>query len=314
METLGDIGELKVIERICGHLRLGRDVRIGPGDDCAVVRVGQDSTEELLLTSDPVIQETHFSGHTPPFDIGHKAVGRALSDIAAMGGAPKWAVIDMVARADTPVSMLDGLCHGAMDLAAKHDLSIVGGDISSGPCLEMHVFGVGTAPVGRALLRSGSEPGDILCVTGSLGGSRTGRHLRIEPRIDQGIWLRDWASAAIDVSDGLASDLRHLTTMSGVGCELDCARVPIFDEAKKSPDDISPLDHALCDGEDFELLFTVPESRAAEFAAAWERRFDLSSTRIGVMTGEKGVVRCRTADGESKVLEGTGYTHFGGAM
>jgi len=310
MQTLNDIGELKAIERICGHLRSHKELRVGAGDDCAVVMLGEGASEEWLLTSDPVIQDTHFSRDTPPYDVGHKAVGRVLSDIAAMGGEPKWGMIDIVAQSNMPASVLDDLYQGAMDLADAYGLVVVGGDVSSGPCLELHVFAIGTAPVGCALLRSGAKPGDALFVTGSLGGSLMGRHLRIEPRIEQGIWLRDWASATIDVSDGLASDLSHLTSMSGVGCDLDCGQVPLSEDAKAMPDAMPALEHALRDGEDFELLFTVPESRAAEFACAWKDRFGLRCTRIGAMTRDAGAVRCLLADGRTTELVGAGYEHF----
>jgi thiamine-monophosphate kinase len=310
MQTLKSIGELKAIERICRRLPPGRDVRVGAGDDCAVVKAGDG--EEWRLTSDPVIEQVHFASGTAPYDVGYKAVGRVLSDIAAMGGAPRWGLIDVVAPPDTPVSVLDELYRGVIESSAKHRFAIVGGDMAEGPCLELHVFGIGAAPAGRALLRSGAKPGDVLFVTGSLGGSLLGRHLRIEPRIEQGIWLLDWASAMIDVSDGLATDLRHLTDRSGVGCDLDGAQVPVSDAAKPMADGISALEHALRDGEDFELLFTVPEGKAERFVDAWRGRFELRCTRVGVMTRDVGILRCRMPGGEMRALDAAGFEHFGG--
>jgi thiamine-monophosphate kinase len=310
VKVLRDIGELAAIERIGKRLPRHRDVVLGAGDDCAVVRPQGASGVDWLLTSDPVIQGTHFADDAPPSDVGHKAVGRVLSDIAAMGGEPKWGLVDIIAPADTPVSALDDLYHGTMVLSGKHGFIIVGGDLSEGPQLEMHVFGVGTVPAGRAVLRSGANPGDLLFVTGTLGGSSLGGHLKFEPRTAEGIWLRDWATAMIDVSDGLASDLRHLTTMSRVGCDLNTACIPISAEVRQLQDAVPPLDHALHDGEDFELLFTIPEERESAFLADWAGRFELPCTRIGVITGQADLVRCVFPDGEALALEGTGYSHF----
>jgi len=310
METLKDIGELVAIERIGKRLPGHRDVILGAGDDCAIVRSG-DTGQDWLLASDPVIENTHFTIETPPAAAGHKAVGRVLSDIAAMGGEPKWGLIDIVAPPQTPVAKLDDFYRGALELAGRHGFIIVGGDIAEGPVLEMHVFGVGAIPTRSAILRSGAKPGDLLFVTGALGGSLAGRHLQVEPRLEQGVWLRDRATAMIDVSDGLASDVRHITTASRVGCDLNVSRIPVSKAAQEMKDGVPALDHALHDGEDFELLFTVPREREAEFADAWQKAFDLPCTRIGVMTDQEALVRCVFADGEAVALEGTGYAHFG---
>ncbi|MBM4142794.1 MAG: thiamine-phosphate kinase [Lentisphaerae bacterium] len=310
METLRDIGELAAIERIARRLPGRRDVVVGVGDDCAVVRLSGGAGVDWVLTSDPVVQGTHFAAETAPEDVGHKAVGRVLSDIAAMGADPRWGLIDIVAPSALPVATLDGLYRGAVALAGAHDFCIVGGDLSEGPALEAHVFGVGAVPCGRAVLRSGARPGDLLFVTGTLGGSASGRHLRFEPRVKEGRWLRDWAGAMIDVSDGLAADARHLATMSGAGCDLDARAVPVSDAARALRDGVPPLDHALRDGEDFELLFALAEEREDEFMAAWRKAFDLPCTRIGIVTDRAGLVRCCFPDGATVALEGAGYAHF----
>lgn len=310
MKTLRDIGERAAIERICARLPKRPDVIVGAGDDCAVVRVGGDT--DWLLTSDPVIEGVHFLPATPRSAVGHKAVARTLSDIAAMGGKPSWALVDMVAPGPTPVSALDDLYAGAAQTALAHGLAIVGGDLSAGPALEIHVFAVGTVPAGRAILRSGSVPGDRLYVTGSLGGSAEGKHLRFEPRIEQGVWLRDWASSMIDVSDGLASDARHLAKMSGSGCDLNVERIPISSAAVDMKGERSALDHALCDGEDFELLFTVPAERETAFVTAWQQAFDLPCTCIGLMTAPPCEIRCLYGNGNVRPLEVEGFAHFSG--
>ena len=219
MKTLQDIGESAAIERICSRLPDSAEVIVGPGDDCAVIRPAGGGGKEWLLTSDPVIEGVHFLADTPRRSVGRKAIGRALSDIAAMGGEPAWALVDIAAPSGTPVATLDELCGGAIDCAQQYGLAIVGGDMSEGPALELHVFAIGSIPAGQAVLRSGAAQGDILFVTNSLGGSASGKHIDFEPRIREGAWLRDWANAMIDVSDGLATDLRHLAEMSGLGCE-----------------------------------------------------------------------------------------------
>ena len=312
MDTLGTIGELSAISRVIRTLPGRDDVVVGPGDDCAVVRVANGMQEDLVFTSDPVVAGIHFDADADPKAVGHKAVGRSLSDIAAMGGVPRWALVDIVAPKSTPIAAVDALYAGMVAIASTHGLAIVGGDMAEGPCLEVHVFAVGSVPSGRALLRSTAGHGDILFVTGSLGGSRRGRHLCVEPRLAEGIWLRDWASAMIDLSDGLASDLYHVTDMSGVGCDLNMDRIPIAAAACQMDDDLTPVEHALYDGEDFELLFTVPLARRDAFIAAWHGQFDVPCTEIGLMTEDAGLVRCVHSDAEGVAmrLDRKGYSHF----
>jgi thiamine-monophosphate kinase len=308
--TVRDLGERKVIDGLARLLPSREDVAMGVGDDAAVVRAEGDT--DLLLTTDPVVEGIHFLPGTPPELAGRKAVGRCLSDIAAMGGEPLWALIDLVAPSDTPMARVLGLYEGAAELARSAGLAIVGGDTSSGPALELHVFAVGRVPRGRALLRSGARPGERLYVTGRLGGSLAGRHLRFVPRLREGRWLRDggWVGAMIDVSDGLATDVRHLLEQSGVGAVLDLNAVPVSPEARTASDGRSPVEHALFDGEDFELLFTVAEDRAAGFEAAWAAAFALECTAVGRTTDEPGVLRALDWQGRAAILEGDGYQHF----
>ena len=310
MRTVKDLGERGVIEQLARLLPSRDDVTVGVGDDTAVVRAGGDT--DFLLTSDPVVEGTHFLPETPAELAGRKAVGRSLSDIAAMGGDPLWAVIDLVAPPTTPVDRVLGLDAGAAQMAKAAGLAIVGGDTSGGSTLEAHVFIVGRVPVGTALLRSGARPGDRLYVTGRLGGSLAGHHLTFEPRLAEGRWLREggWAGAMIDLSDGLATDLRHLLDESGVGAELDLSEVPLSEAARAASDSRGPIEHALYDGEDFELLFTVPPDRQAAFGAAWAASFDLPCTAVGRITGDAGVLAARDVDGRRRDLAGHGYEHF----
>jgi len=307
---LKDIGELAAIERICKHLPRDGKIIAGAGDDCAVVRAEPGAKHDLLLTSDAVIEGTHFSKETRPSAVGHKAIARVLSDIAAMGGKPEWALINLVAPPRTSVRALDAIYKGATAIAGKYGLSIVGGDMANGSTLELHVFAVGTVPKGKAILRSGAKPGDLIFVTGSLGGSSRGKHLHFEPRLAEGLFLRKWASSMIDISDGLATDLKHLTTMSGTGARLVLASIPISSSATKIKGGQTPTEHALYDGEDFELLFTLPGRRLNAFIKAWATSFSEPASPVGMITGEANNIECVSKDGNTWILKNTGYEHF----
>ena len=186
--------------------------------------------------------------------------------------------------------------------------AIIGGDTTESDRLEVHVFAAGTVPHGKARLRSGARPGDCLFVTGLLGGSRHGRHLSFEPRVREGQWLRDWATAMIDLSDGLATDLRHLATASGTGAELDAAAIPVAPAAGAGID--AALAHALGDGEDFELLFTVTADHAPLVASRWAEAWpDLRLSRIGrIVPGTS--ISILTADGRRHEMLNAGCQHF----
>jgi len=242
-------GELDLLKWI--HGRLGR--RRGPivvdsGDDAAVLRVGR---ERLLFKVDSVVEGVHFTKNTPPEKIGYKALARPLSDIAAMGGVPIAALAAAVLPRSWSLARAKRLQKGMEQLGVP----IVGGDIAThkGPLtLSVSVLGdmKGAAPV----LRKGARPGDVLMVTGPLGGSIRGKHLVFEPRLEEGrlFATRLRVHAMIDISDGFARDLGHLCTASGVGAELD--RIPI---AKGST-----LRGALYDGEDYELIVAASPSTA----------------------------------------------------
>ena len=192
-------------------------------------------------------------------------------------------------------------------------MAIVGGDTVSGSVLEFHVFGVGQVRKGGAVLRSGARVGDAIYVTGELGGSLSGKHLTFEPRIEEALWLREsgWVSAMIVVSDGIATDLDHILEQSGMGAEIAANDIPVSPAAKSAGGDRTPLEHALYDGEDYELLFTVPADRQSAFESSWADTFDLPCTRIGQILGERGPIVLVDGDRRSP-LEGGGYEHFRG--
>ena len=266
----------------------------------------------MLLTSDAVIEGVHFLPDAIAEQVGHKAVGRVLSDFAAMGGEPLWALVDLVAPAETQVEWAESVYRGAAWLASRFGLAIIGGDTTAGPVRELHVFGVGRVPAGKAVLRSGAKPGEVLYVTGFLGGSLAGRHLSFEPRVVEGRWLREggWATAMLDISDGLVVDLERLLESSGVGAVVRADQVPVSEDARAMKNGRRALDHALGDGEDYELLFTVPADKAADFEAAWMKSFNLLCTAIGHITDKADGLIIQNATGNNVRPFHEGYEHF----
>lgn len=311
MTTLAQCGEREAIRRLARRVGAGPGVTLGIGDDCAVAQM-EGSDWDLVLTTDPVIEGVHFLPDTDPGRIGHKAAGRCLSDIAAMGAEPLWALIDLVAAPDESMERLERIYDGATALCGRHGAAIIGGDLARGPRLELHVFAVGRVPRGTAVPRGGARPGDALYVTGSLGGSFAGKHLDFEPRLAEGAFLRSggWAAAMMDVSDGLAADVRRIAEQSRCGVELWPHAIPIAGAVRDAPGPRSPLEHALCDGEDFELLFAVRAGREAEFQTAWSARFTVSVTPVGrIVDASKGLI-LRGMDGIARPLNNEGYQHF----
>ena len=312
MKTLRDIGENGLLRGILPLLPQRPDVVVGPGDDCAVVRVS-GSPDDWLFTTDPVIERRHFLPETPARLVGRKAIARAVSDVAAMGGTPLWILVDLVAPASTPVARIRGLYAGMIAAAKTWNLAILGGDTAEGDTLELHVTGVGRIPRNAAVLRSGARAGDLVYVTGALGGAYLpGRrhHLLFEPRLAAGRFLaeRKFATAMMDLSDGLAADLPRLLDASKRGVRLEAAAIPLSRAARKTR---QPLHHALCDGEDFELLFTVAPQNRARFESAWNRKFpELPATRIGTVLSARTHRFLHLSDGSTAPLRAGGYQHF----
>ena len=310
-KPLSSVGEIALLKPLLPRFFQRGDVATGPGDDCAVMRM-PGSRRDLLATTDPVIRNHHFLDDTPLEFVGRKAVARAISDIAAMGGEAAWILTDVVAPAAFPADSVRTL-YGALEKAAREfGLSIVGGDLSEGPDLEIHVAALGTVPRGTAVLRSGARPGDALFVTGALGASWTDGNTHqytFQPRLAQGHFLRarGFASAMMDLSDGLGADLPRLLDASRVSCALDADAIPLSDTARLTSD---PLGHAWNDGEDFELLFAVPPDRVKGLLRSWPRRFpDLPISRIGEVL-EPGVPRTMSIGGAEVPLSPGGFNHF----
>jgi thiamine-monophosphate kinase len=270
----------------------------------------------LLLKTDAVVQGIHFAPETPAEKIGHKALARCLSDIAAMAGTPSAAVVTIALPREFDPKFVEAIYDGMNTLARRHELAIVGGETTTNPeriLISMAILG--WVQRGKAVLRSGAEVGDAIFVTGELGGSLAGRHLEFEPRLVEAQWLVQHFSlhAMIDLSDGLAGDLRHVLKASRVGAELLATSIPINREARRAAKSESsakpPLLAALTDGEDFELLFTVASRDAVPLLDAWKKRFPgLAITCIGKITASEGIT-IRDKQGV-RPLTAHGYVHF----
>jgi len=290
-------------------------VILGIGDDCAIVDLSPESF--ALVTTDMLLDGRHFRlKDDGPQAVGYKAMGVNLSDVAAMAGTPRFAVVSVALPRTDAVAVAQGLHEGLRRMADRFGVALVGGDTNAwdGPLVVSVTLLGETTPLGAAT-RAGAQAGDVILVTGPLGGSLfNGRHLRPEPRINEALALAEAASpnAMIDVSDGLSSDLGHILEESdGLGAELDADAIPIHPDAveQSKADGVSPLDHALNDGEDFELCLTVAAERVDALLASPPAGVRLY--RIGEITATPGL-RLRTRDGRSTPIEPRGFDHLAG--
>jgi thiamine-monophosphate kinase len=289
----------------------------GAGDDCAVLDFGLPD-KLFLFKTDAVVQGIHFTAETPPEKIGRKALARCLSDIAAMAGSPAAAVVTLGLPAGFDPEFVKHIYEGLNALAQKYRVAIVGGETTANPGgIFLSIALLGTVPRGQQILRRGAKAGDAIFVTGELGGSLAGRHLDFEPRLPEAQWLAGHfpPHAMIDLSDGLAGDLRHLLTAGGVGAELLKPAIPVSRDAKlaarKNSSAKPALAAALTDGEDFELLFTLASRDAVKLLDAWKKQFPkLKLSCIGkIVPGHEIILRDKTG---SQKLTAHGYAHFQG--
>ncbi len=307
--------EFELIRRLTRALPTNPAVVVGAGDDCAVLDAGVPD-RLLLFKTDAVVEGVHFTSAAPPEKIGHKALGRCLSDIAAMAGTPTAALVTIGLPRDFKPEFVEAVYVGLNALARRHDVAVVGGETTTNPGgIFISVALIGWVPRGKGVLRSGAEVGDALFVTGELGGSLAGKHLDFEPRLVEARWLAQHfpVHAMLDISDGLAGDLRHILAASRVGAELLATSIPISREARlaaKAGSSAKPaLLAALTDGEDFELLFTVASRDAVPVLDAWRKRFPkLALTCIGKIKAGEGIT-IRDKNG-ARPLTVHGYTHF----
>ncbi len=309
------MNEFDLIRQLTRSLPTNQSVVVGPGDDCAVLDVGLPD-RLLLFKTDAVVEGIHFTPETAPEKIGHKALARCLSDIAAMAGTPTAALVTIGLPVSFDPKKVAGIYDGMNGLARRHQVAIVGGETTTNPGgILISIALLGTVPRGKAVLRSGAEVGDAIFVTGELGGSLESRHLEFEPRLAEARWLAQHFAlhAMIDVSDGLAGDLRHILAASRVAAELLSGAIPISAPARraaKAKTSAKPaVLAALTDGEDFELLFTVASRDAVPLLDAWKKQFpELPLSCIGkIKEGEGITLRDKTG---ARLLTAHGYVHF----
>lgn len=277
---LSQLGENAILQRLLQHLPANDQVLTGPGDDCAVV--ARDALWDTLLKTDVVVEDLHFTPDTAPERIGRKALARAVSDIAAMGGLPEHALITLLCYPSRPVELLEGIYRGMGALARQFDISLAGGETSGLPYdgLVINVALTGRVEHGKAVLRSGGAPGDLLFVSGVLGGSfPSGWHLDFEPRVELARGLLKAGirpSAMMDLSDGLGTDLPRLAAASGCGFELWEDKLPCRPGFSVSD--------AVSHGEDYELLLALRPEQVKILATS---PFASHLHNIGVLTRDQ---------------------------
>jgi thiamine-monophosphate kinase len=316
------LSEKALLARVRRKSLPGPEVVVGIGDDCAVLRI--PAGHEALLTTDFSLEGIHFrrSWHSPEV-IGHRSLTRGLSDIAAMGGIPLAAFVSLALPQTMPQAWVDRFYQGLLNLAERFSVTLAGGDTARSPRGVMADIVVwGAIAKGKAILRSGARPGDRIYVTGSLGGSaatlallrsrktemprpaRFPAHFFPTPRIGVGRALQEktLASAMIDISDGLSTDLSHICDESGVGAEIDTEAIPCAKIGR--PAKQVPLRFALHGGDDYELLFTAPSGKPVPSVLA-----GVAITQVGRVTRRKGMI-LRERNGKAVRLNQQGWEHF----
>lgn len=280
MKSVAEMGEDGLIERLLALCPPAHeDLVVGPGDDCAVIDFSRD--EWQLLKTDAVVEGVHFAAEEDFRRVGWKAMARVVSDFAAMGGEGRQYLVTLGVPREMAVARLEDLYRGMLNCLGRFGGQLVGGETSraaEGSGLWVAISAVGIAKKSRLQRRSTARVGDKILVTGRLGGSIVGKHLDIEPRVEQSLWLADqgFSTAMMDLSDGLAKDLPRLAKASGCGYRIDLSRVPC--SAGCGPE------QALNDGEDYELLFTVASDQVERLQREWAGRFpELMLTDIGEM-------------------------------
>lgn len=322
------IAEKALIAQIRHLARTARNPAIatGIGDDCAVLRLlaGRGGEKDTLVTTDFTLEGIHFRRDWhPPESVGHRCLARGLSDIAAMGGEPVAAFLSLALPRHLPQSWVGRFARSLISLAERYGVTLAGGDTAESPNgILADIVVVGTAPKGKELLRSRTRPGDLIYVSGELGGSAAAvwemrkkpkrklnpreypRHFFPEPRIELGRILRQkgLASAMIDISDGLSTDLAHICEESGVGAEIEAELIPRATVGKPARE--VDLQFALHGGEDYELLFTAPRDKRIPSRIA-----RVPITRIGHITRGKKIFAMNRS-GIGYELQPGGWEHF----
>ncbi|MEW5894310.1 MAG: thiamine-phosphate kinase [Candidatus Omnitrophota bacterium] len=299
MKTLHDIGEFGMIERFAKQVHSGRDIVRGIGDDAAVIDIGTE--EYLLMTTDMLVEGLHFLRTiVSAQEIGRKALACSISDIAAMGGTPTYAVVSLGAPSNITVQLIEGIGEGINRLAKDFGVKVVGGDTVRNARVVINVALLGKVRKDEVVYRNGARKGDIIFVSGSLGNSfRTRKHIHFKPMVEEARFLVKNAkpTSMMDVSDGLAGDLGHILKQSGVGALLYEDKIPLAQGAG--------VHQALHDGEDFELLFTVNPKDADNVRRSQKFKF----YEVGKIVPGNSLM-LSDARGKKRKIEMKGFEHF----
>lgn len=321
-------GEFSLIARYFDRPRNARrDVETGIGDDCALLNIPEKQT--LAISTDTLVEGNHFLPDIDPADLAYKALAVNISDLAATGADPAWLTLALTLP-QVDEAWLSAFSDSLFEQLDYYDMQLIGGDTTRGP-LAMTLGIYGFVPVGRAMKRSGARPGDWIYVTGTPGDSAAGlavlqqrltpevredadylvrRHLRPTPRLLQGQALRNLASSAIDLSDGLISDLGHILHASRCGARIDLDLLPFSQPMLRHVEPEQALRWALSGGEDYELCFTVPELNRGALDVAIAQ-LGVPFTCIGQVSGEVDGLHF-TRDGKPATFDWKGYDHFSG--
>jgi thiamine-monophosphate kinase len=293
---LRDVGEDRLLEQLLSKLRVRREVILGAGDDCALIDSGKRGMLDVLKT-DCLVEGIHFAKNARPALVGWKAMARPLSDFAAMSAVPRFALVTLIVPANRELTWVTALYRGLEKAARAFDVSIVGGETSNikGPAV-ISVVVTGYVEKTRWAGRAGGQPGDELFVTGRLGGSLRGHHLKFVPRIAESRWLTEnfRIHAMMDLSDGLGTDLPRLARASRVAFEIDEPALPRNRGCTVS--------QAISDGEDYELLFALSPKDSASLQSRWRKKFPkVPLTRIGRLNRKSKIANRKFP---------RGYVHF----
>lgn len=336
METIGSFGEFQLIQRFfspSSETALPPEIAVGPGDDAAVLTIPR--TQQLVITTDTLVEGVHFTRHADPFLLGQKALRVSLSDMAAMAGQPRWYLLSLTLPKTTPLSWIEALAHGLNTAAQRPsgNVALIGGNTSmSKEGAHITVTLLGLVGKNRAVTRSGAQIGDHIFVSGTIGDATLGlsiqqgtltvddpsarmalqqRHNLPTPPVELAIALQESAltRSAIDISDGLIADLKHLCEASKVGARINAAQIPLSPAAQNQVQchGKALLSKLLSGGEDYELLFTVAPT-AHDTVMTLAKKVGTRVTQIGVITTEPHVIL--THHGQTMTAESSGWTHF----
>lgn len=297
---LKDLGEFNLIGRIAGGIKPSKGVIKGVGDDAAVLEYKKDKF--LLITCDMLLEDKHFHRRTPAYLVGKKSLSVSISDIASMGGEPKFFLVSLGVPASLKVKYVDSLYRGIRDTAKKFKIDLIGGDTVNSMKIIIDIALLGEVEKKNLVLRSGAKEKDSIFVTGNIGGSLKERHLNFTPCLKEARFLVNHfkVHSMIDSSDGLTQDLGHILKLSKYGAIIHEENIPISKDAKD-------FKHAIRDGEDFELIFTMSKASGNRLMKAWPFKRRLS--RIGEITAGRGLKLVRK-NGRKEKLEILGYRHF----